>query len=148
MSALFSRTPVNEPPSQAWVPPPPRAAGSVPANAGPAASLRAAPGRPQSRSFHAEVDCSELDDRDRPGATWVAHTTSISRSSITLRSRRMCYVGRQVVMAVHLIDDRPSALFGRVVSCEYDAEGMHVLDLDLLPVPTSAPVLAWLNDRD
>jgi len=97
--------------------------------------------------FDAELDCSELDDRMRPGRTWTCRARELSRSTVVLISRRMCYTGRIVVMAVHLIDDAPVALMGRIVACEYEADGLYRVDLDLLPLPPSGPHRDWVAAR-
>lgn len=103
--------------------------------------------RPVTREFSAELDMAELDDRERPGTTWIARAQQLSRSNVVILSRRMCYIGRTVVMAVHLIDAEPVPLFGKVHSCEYDAEGMYRLDVDLEPLPESRRLDEWLKAR-
>lgn len=106
-----------------------------------------ASGRPTGTKFDAELDCAELDDRMRPGRTWACRARELSRSSIMLMSRRMCYVNRILIMAVHLIDDAPVALMGRIASCEYEADGMYRIDIDLLPLPPSGPHRDWVAAR-
>jgi len=101
----------------------------------------------QPRKFDAELDVAELDDRDRPGSTWTARARSICRSSLIFQSRRMCYVDRMVVVAVHLIDDKPVTLFGRVRGCEYEAEGLYRVELDLVPMPESKALTDWIESR-
>jgi hypothetical protein len=86
----------------------------------------------------------EVDDRDRPGPAWTARAKQISRSSVVIRSRRMCYVGALVMVAIHLIDAKPVVLHGRVRQCDYDGEGLYRLDVDLLPIPDKATLKAWM----
>lgn len=100
----------------------------------------------KSHVFDAEIDMCEVDDRDRAGPAWTARAKSISRSSITIRSRRMCYVGALVLVAIHLIDARPVVLHGRVRQCDYDGEGLYRLDIDLLPMPDKPTLRAWMAD--
>ena len=100
--------------------------------------------KPAGRPFEADLDVCELDDRERPGHTWAARARTLSRSCLSFRSRRMCYTGRSLMVAVHLIDDEPVPLFGRVHACEYDGDGLYRVDLELLPVPDSAAVKDWL----
>lgn len=95
----------------------------------------------------AEMDACELDDRERPGPVWTARGLTLSRSNLVFRSRRMCYPGRRLLVAVHLIDDRPTPLFGCVHACEYDGEGLYRVDLDLLPVPDRQDVRDWVRAR-
>jgi hypothetical protein len=91
---------------------------------------------------------AELDDRRKPGGVWVGRGFSLSRSHLTFRSRRMCYQGRQLLVLVHLVDDKPAPLFGQVRSCDYDSEGMHRTVLELMALPLEAEVQAWIRDRD
>jgi hypothetical protein len=103
--------------------------------------------QPTGLKFDAELDLCELDDRDRPGPAWAGRGRELSRAHLSFRSRRMCYQGRQVLVAVHLIDDRPVPLFGRVLACEYDGDGMHRTDLELLPLPDRPTIAAWMAAR-
>lgn len=96
------------------------------------------------RPFRAEIDMTELDDRGRPTTTWSARTRSISRSSLVIASRRMCYQNRLVAVLVHLIDDQPVPLLGRVVSCHYEGDGLCLVELELMPVPKEGPIRAWI----
>jgi hypothetical protein len=102
------------------------------------------PKKPAGVRFDAELDLCELDDRDRPGPTWVGRGRELSRAFLSLRSRRMCYPGRMIVAAVHLIDDRPVPLFGRVASCEYDGDGMYRTELELVHLSDRPAVNTWL----
>ncbi len=99
------------------------------------------------RKFEAELDVAELDDRDRPGSTWSARARSICRSAMAFQSRRMCYVDRMIVTAVHLIDDKPVTLFGRVRACEYESEGQYRVEMDLVPMPESKALADWIEAR-
>lgn len=110
------------------------------------AVVAAAP--PEGTPFLAELDLGELDDRRKPGGVWMGRGLSLSRSHLIFRSRRMCYQGRQLVVLVHLVDDKPAPLFGQVRSCEYDSEGMYRTVLDLMAVPVDPEVQAWIRDRD
>lgn len=101
--------------------------------------------RPKTRRFITELDVSEVDDRSRPGMTWQAKTRELSGSSIILAARRMCYVGTNLIMAIHLIDDEPTILFGRVFACEYEAAGIYLLDVDLEQVPVSEAIIRWTH---
>jgi len=97
--------------------------------------------------FDAEMDATELDDRDRPGTTWTARGRRLSRSHVEIRSRRMSYPGRRVLLAVHLVDSEPTPLFGIVRSCQYEGEGLYDIALDFVPVPGRAEVKDWLHER-
>jgi hypothetical protein len=99
------------------------------------------------RPFNAELDATELNERYRPGPTWTARSRELSRSHLVLGARRMTHVGRVVLVAIHLIDDEPVPLMGRVNECEYEAEGMHRITLDLLPIPDVETIHQWLTAR-
>lgn len=101
--------------------------------------------RPNGNRFQAEVDLAELDERERAGMLWQARTLELSRSNLVVISRRMCYIGRQLAMAIHLIDDRPVPLLGRVVSCEYNDDGLYRIDADLLKIEEGHNVYEWAH---
>lgn len=127
-------------------------AAPAPGIAGPAGmpGMPAAPvsaGRTKLHPFNAELDASELDERWRPGTTWTAKARGLGRSHLVLQSRRMTYVGRVIVAAVHLIDAEPVALMGRVSVCEYEQEGLYRIELELLPVPGQGPIRDWVTSK-
>ena len=95
-------------------------------------------------TFKADVDIAELDERGRPGLKWAGKACEISRSHIVFRSRRLCYQDRELLVAVHLIDDRPVPLFGRVSASEYDGDGLHKTTVILAALPQSDAIQAWL----
>ena len=131
-----------------WVAPPP--SGSQPAQSAPPAS----PSKPAPLSgarvrkghrFEAEMDVAELDDRGRPVSTWTARGRELDCARLSFMSRRMCYPGRHVIVAVHLIDASPVPLFGKVVACEYEGEGLCRVDLELNEVPEDKPIRDWMD---
>jgi hypothetical protein len=105
------------------------------------------PAKPVGVRFDAELDLTELDDRDRPGLVWSARGRELSRAHLVLRSRRMCYTGRRILLAVHLIDDAPVPLMGRVTSCDYDGDGMYKVELELMQVPHRPEIVQWIEAR-
>ncbi|MBX3358738.1 MAG: hypothetical protein KF745_09940 [Phycisphaeraceae bacterium] len=96
--------------------------------------------------FSAELDLAELDGRRRPGMPWIGHGIEISRSELVFLSRKMCYEERLLLVAVHLIDDRPVPLFGSVNGCEYYGEGLYRTSLSLQELPEEDPVRAWIKE--
>jgi hypothetical protein len=112
-----------------------------------AGNLPQAPSRINGHRFNAELDVAEIDDRSRPGLAWSARGRELSCSQLVLLSRRMVHVGRLLLVAVHLIDDRPTPLFGKVAECEYESEGMHRIVLDFLPMPESESLRSWVEAR-
>jgi len=103
--------------------------------------------RPRTRPFRADLHMTEVDDRGRPGPTWQARASELSGSSVVIDSRRMCYIGRRVLIAVHMIDDAPAPLAGRVFSCEYLGAGLYRLDLDLERFPDDTLARLWLGEQ-
>jgi hypothetical protein len=93
--------------------------------------------------FRADVDIAEIDDRSRPGMAWAARTLSLSRSQLVILSRRMSYPKRIMLVAVHLIDAKPTPLMGRVTECEYHSDGLYRIALDLIPLPDSEVIANW-----
>lgn len=104
-------------------------------------------GAPTFHEFDAELDVAELDDRLRPVTTWSARSTSVNRSSLGFRSRRMCYPKKLLMIAVHLIDDKPTILAGRVTTCDYDGEGLYSVKVELMPKPVSEELRQWEAQR-
>lgn len=96
-------------------------------------------------AFRAELDLSELDERGRPGGTWTGRAQDLSRSTLTFRSRRLCYEGRELLVAIHLVDDRPVILFGRVSRSDYDGDGLYKTSIALAELPDSEAVQRWMN---
>jgi len=104
--------------------------------------------RPTGMRFQALIDLAELDERGRPGPVSPAKGRELSRANLVMASRKLVYPGRLVGMAVHLIDDRPVPLMGRVYSCVYDADGLYRVDIDLLPVEEHPEVREWALGRE
>ncbi len=100
-------------------------------------------GRVTGHPFKADVDVAELDDRSRPGPAWAARAQALSRSHVVLMSRRMSYPKRVMLVAIHLIDARPTPLMGRVSECEYYADGLYRLVLELMALPEPETVALW-----
>ncbi|MFN0131008.1 MAG: hypothetical protein ACKVW3_00495 [Phycisphaerales bacterium] len=148
MGALFSgKGQESRPKSTRWAPPPPSVSFLDEDEAPEAEPQRPAERKLLAAKFEAELDVCELDDRERPGPTWAARGRELGRSHIVFRSRRMCYQGRRVLVAVHLVDDTPLPLFGQVSKCDYDGEGQYRVELELLRVPERAEVSAWLSSK-
>jgi hypothetical protein len=95
--------------------------------------------------FRADIDIAEINDRSRPGMAWAARTHSLSRSHLVILSRRMSYPKRIMLVAVHLIDAKPTPLMGRVTECEYHADGLYRIVLELIPLPESEVIAQWLS---
>lgn len=110
-------------------------------------SKRPAKARPAGAPFEAEVDATELDERGRASTTWSARARELSRSNVVFLSRRMTFPGRLLLLAVHRIDDKPVPLFGKVYQCDYEADGLYRVDLDLLPVPEHRAIRDWVTAR-
>ena len=82
--------------------------------------------------FDAELEMAES-EHGKAGMPWIARARTLSTSSLSLSSRRMCYVDRRVIVAVHRMDSTPMMLLGRVADCRYETDGLYTIDLELLP---------------
>lgn len=107
----------------------------------------ASPKPPTFHEFDAELDVAELDDRLRPTTTWTARARTVNRSTLGFRSRRMCYPKSILLFAVHLIDDKPAVLAGRVTNCEYAGEGLYMVEVELMPKPDTEDIRQWEAQR-
>jgi hypothetical protein len=96
-------------------------------------------------AFRAELDITEIDTRGRPGVIWTGRAAELSRSHLAFRSRRMCYEGRELLLAVHLVDDRPVPLYGMVSKSDYDGDGLYRTVVNLLPIPETEIIKDWVS---
>lgn len=87
--------------------------------------------------FDAELEMAEIDS-GKAGLAWSARARTLSTSSLTITSRRMCYVDRLVVIAVHRLDNEPMMLLGRIADCGYESDGLYVIEVELLPTDEAA----------
>lgn len=99
------------------------------------------------RPFRPDIDIAELSDRSHPGHSWSGRGESLSTSHFVFRSRSLCYVGRRLAVAVHLIDAQPAILVGKVVACEYQGECQHRTVLQLEPIPAESKLTDWVHGR-
>lgn len=102
---------------------------------------------PDARPFKPDLDLAELSDRNHPGHTWTGRGESLSKSHMVFRSRSLCYVGRRLIIAVHLIDSQPALLVGKVLACEYLGECQHRTILQLETLPAEGKINEWLHAR-
>ncbi len=102
------------------------------------ASSSESPGRSNSRvfPFDAELEMAEI-EHGKAGLPWSARARTLSTSSLSLSSRRMCYTDRRVIVAVHRLDNKPLMLLARVADCRYESDGLYTIDLELLPTDES-----------
>lgn len=97
--------------------------------------------------FDAELEVGELDERGRVGAPWSARGRTVSRERLVFLSRRMVRRDSQVLVAVHMVDDEPMPLFGKVMDCDYEADGLHRVVVEFRPVPWDEGLRGWMADR-
>ena len=90
------------------------------------------PGSSRVFPFDAELEMAEV-EAGKAGLTWSARARTLSTSSLSISSRRMCYNDRRVIIAVHRLDDAPMMLLGRVMECRYESDGLYTIELELLP---------------
>lgn len=101
--------------------------------------------RPKGSTFEVELDVAEVSDRRQFGAVWTAKSQTLSRSNLVFVARRMVHPTRMLAIACHLIDDKPTPLFGQVVACEYVEGAGYRVDMDLLKIEEERVVEAWLR---
>lgn len=147
MSPLFSDNSSGGKRFGSSPPPPPPGTASSFLDDEPAPTPRPIARKPTGLNFDAELDLCELDERDRPGPTWTGKGRELSRSHMAFRSKRMCYCGRRILAAVHLIDDKPVPLFGKVLACDYDGDGLYRVELELQRAPERPEITAWVLAR-
>lgn len=120
------------------------ASGSVPIVAG-APIEPVAVGSVKGHPFAAVITMAELDSTERIGIPWQVKGVRLSRSHVVLQSRRMCHLGRKVVLAVHMIDSVPTALMGKVVGCEYTTQGKHAVAVELAVMEENPEISEWVH---
>lgn len=98
-------------------------------------------------SFDAELEVGEMDERGHPGAAWGARGREVSRERLVFLSRRMVRRDSHVIIAVHMVDDEPMPLFGKVMDCDYEADGLHRIVVEFRPVPWNDELHGWIADR-
>ena len=101
--------------------------------------------RPKGARFEVELDISEVTDRRQFGPVWSAKAHSLSRSNLIFVARRMVHPTRVLAVACHLIDDKPTPLFGQVIACEYVEGTGYRVDMDLIKIEEDRVVEAWLR---
>lgn len=100
--------------------------------------------RPKGSRFEVELDVAEVSDRRQFGPVWSAKSVTLSRSNLVIVARRMVHPNRLLAVACHLIDDKPTPLFGQVVACEYVEGSGYRVDLDLMKIEDGVSE-AWLR---
>jgi hypothetical protein len=143
-----------EPAAVAAPPPPPPPPGvraeanSTPVTAAHSGVTKSSPSSVgKGHPFDAEIEVGEIDERGRPGSAWAARGREVSRERLVLMSRRMVRLGCLVIVAVHMVDDEPMPLFGKVIECEYEAEGLHRIIVEFRPTPWDTDLRAWMAER-
>lgn len=101
--------------------------------------------RPKGSTFEVELDIAELSERRQFGPVWSAKSQTLSRSNLVFVARRMVHPGRTLAVAIHLVDDKPTPLFGVVVGCEYVEGSGYRVDIDLLKMDEERVSESWLR---
>jgi hypothetical protein len=60
----------------------------------------------------------------------------------------MSFVGRWLLVAIHLIDDNPTPLMGRVTQCDYYADSLYKIVIELVRLSPGDPAHRWAQGRD
>mgnify|MGYP001008499006 FL=1 len=98
--------------------------------------------------FDRTATAAELDESGIPGPSWTCRVFDLSRSGLGIRSRRMVYTGRLLLIEVHDgTQDRPRVFCGMVRQSRYEASEGHILGIQFWPLPKSAAIEQWIHDR-
>ncbi len=95
--------------------------------------------------FVVPVELCELDSFSAPERAWTATTVSLNRTHLVISSRRMTFIGREILASIKLASGAVAKLHGTVASCEYHARSMHRIVIALVKTgsgsdPGCAPV--------
>jgi len=75
--------------------------------------------------FVVPVELCELDAFAAPDRAWTATTVSLNRTQLVVSSRRMTFIGRDILATIKLASGSLAKLQGTVTSCEYHGRSMH-----------------------
>jgi hypothetical protein len=91
---------------------------------------------------------TELDQLGNPGASWECRIVDLSRSGLGLRSRRMAYQGRHILVEIPAATDRPAkVLFGVIRQSRYSEGEGYAIGVEFRAMPQSTVVRNWLSQR-
>lgn len=95
--------------------------------------------------FGVRVTLHELDETGTPteGAPCEGH--DISRSGMGVRSRRMYYAGRKVIVAVAVPGMQPRYMCGEVKYSRYTYRGLYHVGIELCAMPQTEAVRSWVQ---
>jgi hypothetical protein len=90
---------------------------------------------------------TELDHRGQPGASWDCRLIDISRGGVGLRSRRMSFQGRQLLIEVEQSPGTAKLLFGVVRQSRYSAGEGYAIGVEFRTMPRNSAIRNWLAQR-
>jgi hypothetical protein len=94
------------------------------------------------------VEVTELDELGRPAASWTCASSDISRSGMGLRSKRMAFPGRGVLILLGAVGSESSkALYGVVAQSRYSPGEGYVIGVEFESMPDTAEIRAWRTLR-
>lgn len=96
-------------------------------------------------SFGVQLLIHELDEAGNPGEPSTCTGFDISRSGLGIRSRRMFYEGRKVLIQVILPTVRPRYLCGIVKYSRYTYKGTYHIGIEFCPLPQTDGMRTWLR---
>lgn len=97
--------------------------------------------------FGVRVAVHELDDVGVPGEATVCEGHDISRSGVGLRSRKMFYEGRKVILSLTIPSMQPKYMCGVVKYSRYTYRGLYHVGIQLCALPQTESVRAWMQSH-
>jgi hypothetical protein len=89
----------------------------------------------------------ELQPGCAPDAGQLADAADLSRSGMGVRSRRMYYVGRTVIVMLMLPTGERKFMCGVVRSSRYTVAGMYHVGIEFCPMPAGEHINEWMRTR-
>jgi hypothetical protein len=93
------------------------------------------------------VTVTEIGDRGHPSDSWECRLIDISRGGIGLRSRRMSFQGRQLLVEVEQSAGIAKVLFGVVRQSRYSQGIGYAIGVEFRTLPQSPAIRNWLAQR-
>jgi hypothetical protein len=118
-----------------------------------AANAAGAPFNGEDRRRHDRVGFAtkawihEVEPGCLPSEGQTADASDISRSGIGLRCRRMYYVGRLVIVMLHLPSGEVKFMSGLVRSSRYTYAGLYHVGIEFCPMPVGDHMNNWMRAR-
>lgn len=97
--------------------------------------------------FGVRITVHELDETGTPAEGSQCEGHDISRSGLGVRSRKMYYPGRKVLIAVSVPGIQPKYMCGEVKYSRYTYRGLYHVGIELCPMPQTETIRTWMLTR-